>query len=280
MSSENPVSEHTPEFYRRRYMELKARGSQANAKRPTRNPNENPRSIPPQLVLSDEVIPAGWYWPARIPRGVTLRLINDRATPGVSLFLWNADDPIERLNPADTVKLQWTARLGGGKLLFSDMGRVLASITDDTCRMHDCLAGGSTPESNTRKYGATQGLRNTRDNFVLAAAKHGLGPRDVGPCITFFAPLATDEKGRFVWQENALKPGDYVDLRAEMNLLAAISNCPHPLSSGAKWQAHPVRAILWQSPPPEANDFCRTSSAEAIRGFENTDAFLAGKVIP
>ncbi|HXJ00662.1 MAG TPA: urea amidolyase associated protein UAAP1 [Micropepsaceae bacterium] len=279
MSTESNI-EQTPEFYRQRYMELKARGAEANAKRPTRNLTGNPCTIPPEAVLAEEAIPAGWYWPAWLPRGVTLRLINDSATPGVSLFLWNADDPSERFNPADTVKLQWTARMAGGKLLFSDMGRVLASITADSCGLHDCLAGGSTPQSNARKYGTAAGLRNTRDNFLLAAAKHGLGPRDVGPCITFFAPLMTVEDGRLVWQENALKAGDYVDLRAEMNLLVVVSNCPHPLSPGAHWEPKAVRAMLWQSPPPEADDFCRTASDEAIRGFENTDSFIGPRAIP
>ena len=85
--------------------------------------------------------------------------------------MWNADDTSERFNPADTVKVQWTARIGQGKLLLSDMGRVLASITADSCGLHDCIAGGSTPESNARKYGEASSHRNTRDNFLLAAGK-------------------------------------------------------------------------------------------------------------
>jgi urea carboxylase-associated protein 2 len=280
MSVETSHSEQSPEFYRGRYLELKARGAAANAKRAPQTLGAHPRDIPSELVISEEVIPPGWYWPARVPRGVTLRIRNDDATPGVSLLLWNADDPSERFNPADTVKLQWTVRPTRAKLLFSDMGRVLASITGDTCGMHDCLTGGSTKRSNAKKYGAAAALRNTHDNFLLAAAKHGLGPRDVGGCITFFAPLLTDESGRFSWQENALQKGDYVDLRTEMDLLVAISNCPHPLSPGATWAARTVQAILWKSLPPDDSDFCRTASEEAVRGFENTDAFLSGRAIP
>jgi urea carboxylase-associated protein 2 len=279
MSTEGLNTEQTPEEYRQRYLELKTRAAEANAKRPTHSLTENPRQIPAASIISEERIPPGWYWPARVPRGTTLRLLNDYATHGVSVLLWNAHDTSERYNPADTVKLQWTVRLGRGNLLFSDMGRVLASITDDTCGMHDSLAGGSTKGSNARKYSHAT-LRNTRDNFLLAAAKLGLGPRDVGPCITFFAPLVTDSEGHFVWEDDTLNEGDYVDLRAEMDLLVAISNCPHPLSPGANWQAHPVRAILWESPPPDAPDFCRTSSDEAVRGFENTDALIGSRAIP
>ena len=141
MSTESLNTEQTPEYYRQRYLELKARAAETNTKRPTQNLAENPRQIPAEAVVAQETIPAGWYWPARVPRGTTLRLLNDHATPGVSVLLWNARDTSERYNPSDTVKLQWTVRLGRGNLLFSDMGRVLASITDDTCGMHDSLAG-------------------------------------------------------------------------------------------------------------------------------------------
>jgi len=272
MSSADTNQEQTPEFHRQRYLELKARAQDANTRRPAQRLTENPRHIPAELVLTVETIPGGWYWTCRLARGITLRIVNDAATAGVSALLWNADDPSDRFNPADTVKVQWTARLGPGTLLLSDMGRVLASITDDRCGMHDGLAGGSTPQSNARKYGVGSSARNTRDNFLLAAAKLGLGPRDVGPCATFFAPLVTDHEGRFVWKEGAVTPGDYVDLRAEMDLLVALSNCPHPLSPDAVREAHPVRAILWRSPSATVADFCRTSTEEAVRAFENTDS--------
>ena len=268
--SPEPQREETPEFYRRRYEQLMARARVANAKRPPPTPARSQRDLPQGAVVAEQIIPPGWYWSAHVPRGRTLRIVNEHATPGISALFWNADEPSERYNPADTVKLQWTARIGKGKILLSDMGRVLASVTGDTCGHHDCIAGGSTPESNARNYGAAN-LRNTRDNFLLAASKHGLSPRDVGPCVTFFAPVTTDEKGRFVWREDGLLSGQYIDLRAEMNLIVALSNCPHPLSSGA-WRAREVRAILWRSPPPEADDACRNASEEAVRAFENTDA--------
>jgi len=275
MNSADSHQEHTPEFYRQRYLELKARGQDANSLRVAQTLPENPRIIRPGLVISDETIPAGWYWSRRVARGTTLRIVNDHATPGVSALFWNANDTSERFNPADTVKVQWTARLGRGKLLFSDMGRVLASLTYSS-GWHDALAGGSTPESNERKYGVGMSARNTRDNFLLAAAKHGLGPRDVGPCINFFAPLTADRSGRFMWQGEGLNRGDHVDLRAEMDMLVALSNCPHPLSPDRDWQPRPVRAILWESPMHESKDLCRRSTDEAMRAFENTDAYLGG----
>src|SRR5262249_5228554 len=163
--------EETPDFYRRRYEELKAQASAANARSVFPSRSDNPPILPVSLIVTEETIPGFWYWTNRVARGHSLRLVNDFATPGLSIFLWNADDASERYNAPDTVKVQWTSKLSRGKLMLSDMGRVLASITADTCGAHDSIAGGSTPESNLLRYGVS-GLRNTRDNFILASSKH------------------------------------------------------------------------------------------------------------
>jgi uncharacterized protein len=262
--------EESPDVYRRRYEHLMAQAKSVNTRPAPAAMRGNPRDLPKHLVLREETIPGGWYWTAHTARGTTLRIVNENGTPGVSALFWNADEPTERYNPADTVKLQWTAKIGRGNILLSDMGRVMCSVTDDTCGAHDSIVGGSTPESNARNYGLGA-VRNTRDNFILAASKHGLGPRDVGPCVTFFAPVVTDENGKFVWHGEALVAGHYIDLRAEMNLIVALSNCPHPLASGASG-AKDVRATLWKSPPATKDDYCRVASEEAARAFENTDA--------
>ncbi len=273
MHAADPDREHTPEFYRQRYLELKARAQDTNSRRSLGLAAESPRVICPDLIVTQEIIPGGWYWSRRIARGMTLRILNEHGTPGVSLLMWNAHETSERLNPADTIKVQWTSRLTHGKLLLSDMGRVLAAITHDTSGMHDAIAGGSTAGGNLRKFGPDVRVRNTRDNFLLAAAKHGLDSRDVGPCITFFAPVTTDSSGRLVWQEGALANGDFVDLRIEMDVLVALSNCPHPLSP-ATASTHSIRAIVWQTPPHDPKDPCRNATEEAMRAFENTDSYL------
>ena len=107
------------------------------------------------------------------------------------------------------------------------MGRVFLSLIEDTSGAHDLLVGGSTPASALAAFGAA--ARNTQENFLAAASKIGLDVRDIPPCVTFFAPVSLDDAGRFRWQESRKRPGDFVDLRAEMNLILVASNCPHPL---------------------------------------------------
>jgi urea carboxylase-associated protein 2 len=266
--------EESPEVYRQRYEALKAKAAASNAGRSTPSSQPAaPETLAEDLILEQESLPGGWYWTGKLARGHSLRILNEAATPGVSVTFWNADDTSERFNHGDTVKLQWTVRLTAGKLLMSDMGRVLASVTADTGGMHDPLLGGSTPDGNMRKYGRA-GLRNAQENFALAAGKHGLGPRDIGSVVNFFAPVVTDDAGRFAWQPEGLRPGALVDLRAEMNLIVAVSNTPHPLSPGAVYDAQPIRLLRWRSRPAAADDMCRTASEEAVRAFENTDAYF------
>lgn len=259
---------------RRRYEELKAAGDSAA---PRALPPPTPRSLalePLPGARRKETIPGGWYWTARVSRGEALRLLNVSGNPGVTLFAWNAKDPSERYNSADTVKVQWTSELRKGRVLFSDMGRVLLSIIEDSCGAHDTIVGGSTPASNLRKYGDA-GLRSTRENFILAAGKHGLGVRDIAPAITFFAPV-TIEDGRALWRDGVVQNGDFVDLRAELDLLVAVSNCPHPLAPDTSFDPGPIEAIVFTAPEVGADDLCRTATAEAARAFENNAAYLQG----
>ena len=257
---------------RRRYEKLKQAGEGVN---PRSLPPPTPRDGAPvaeETVRHRETVPGGWYWTRLIGRGEHLRIINREATPGVSLFAWNARDTSERYNSADTVKVQWTSELRKGRVLLSDMGRVLFSIVEDSCGAHDTIVGGSTPASNAGKYGDAS-LRSTRENMILAAGKHGLGLRDIAPVITFFAPVAMIDHVP-TWREGRVSPGDFVDLRAELDLIAAVSNCPHPLAPDRNFAPGPVDCVVYRPVVTDGDDLCRTATAEAARAFENNVLYL------
>jgi urea carboxylase-associated protein 2 len=248
----------TPEEYRARYEGLQA-AARALAAKPPAVPAV--AEIDEAAVVRRESVPAGAYVYWRVKRGDAVRVVNVAGTPGAAVFLWNADDVSERYNAGDTVKLQWTTRFSVGRVLFSDMGRVMASITADSGAGHDSILGANGPE---------QSLRNGRENLRLAAQKFGLFRGDVGPCLSLFSSVSTDERGRFVYN-GAPPAGAMVALRAEMNLLVAVSNTPHVLSP-VQEATGALELCLYHAAPVGADDFCRNFSAEARRGFENTDA--------
>jgi uncharacterized protein YcgI (DUF1989 family) len=169
--------------------------------------------------------------------------------------------------------VQWSAAISKGRVILSDMGRVLLSLVEDTGGAHDLLVGGSTPASTFAAFGAT--TRNTQENFLAAAAKIGLGIRDIPPCVTFFAPVSLDDAGRFLWNPHRKRPGDFVDLRAEMNLVVVASNCAHPLDPARPAATGPVTLIKHRAAPPTEDDLCRTASPEAARAFAFTDRLYA-----
>lgn len=218
-------------------------------------------------VLHREVVPGGWYWSTSMREGEALRVSLARGFSSVALVAWNAADTSERMNLPDTVKLQWTTSLSKGRVVFSDMGRVMFSITEDTSGAHDCLVGGSTQATNARYEGT--GLRDTRDNLVKLVAKVGLDRRDIPAVLTLFAPVRVDREGRFSWNSALLNGADYVELRAEMNMIVGLSNCPHPLDPNPDYAPNPVVITRLAAGLVAADDLCRTATAEAVRGFEN-----------
>jgi urea carboxylase-associated protein 2 len=229
-------------------------------------------------ALWAEEIGGGNYASRRLPRGAVLRLVDVDGDACVQLLVHNASQPAERLNVADTVKVQWQAYLGAGALLLSDMGRVLMTIIADTSERHDCLCGCSTRTANEARYGdAGAGGRHPsgRDLLALGAAKLGLTRRDVGANVNLFKSVRVDANGA-LRLDGARRPGAYVDLRAEVDVLVTVAVTPHPLDDRDEYAVTAVRCSAWMPDPIAAADERGETTPERRRAFENTAAFLTG----
>jgi urea carboxylase-associated protein 2 len=261
------------ETNRRRYKELRAAGQDAVPKALPLPTAFDGAPIAAEAVIGREEVPPGWYETVRLKRGEALRIVDTEGTSSVSLVGWCRHDSSERLNCADTAKVQWSAALAKGRVLLTDMGHVFLSLIEDTSGAHDLLAGGSTPASALTAYG--EPTRNTHDNFLAAAAKLGLGLRDIPPCVTFFAPVSLDGDGRFVWNATRKRAGDFVDLRAEMDLVLVLSNCAHPIDPARPAASGPITLVRHRTALAGADDPCRTASPEIARAFQFTDRLYA-----
>jgi hypothetical protein len=114
---------------------------------------------------------------------------------------------------------------------------------------------------------------NDHDNFVAAVGRHGLGEKDLVPNVNLFARVEVADDGALRFVPGVSPPGSWVDLRAEQDVLVAISATPHVLDPDPVWNPGPLRVTVWSSPPPGADDLCRTRTDEAKRAFDNTDDF-------
>lgn len=228
-----------------------------------------------------ETLRGGQAWSRRLARHQRLRLTDVEGRACVSALFYNARQPLERYNMPDTLKAQFTAFLTAGRVLYSDMGRVLCSIVSDGCGWHDTISGMGDAASGQARFGAGtyQALRNgfhrnARDNVLVELGKHGLGKRDVVPNVNFFVRIGVDDSGGMAWVANNSQPGATVELRFEMDTLVVLSNTPHPLDPAASYGPPPVALTIGTGPPPAADDPCRLSRPENGRGFALTEAYV------
>lgn len=194
----------------------------------------------------DMVIPPGGYWSGIVPLGATLRLVDLEGCQAVDLLCYSADDPTERYSAADTMKIGGSIYIGKDTRLYSDMGRVLFTVTDDTCGRHDTIGGCCSRESNRLRYGVADGP-NCRDNFLHALVAFGLGRKDIVANLNFFMSVPVQPDGSMSITEGHSKPNDTVELRAEMDVLVALSNCPQINNPANNYKPTPVRLIIRNS---------------------------------
>jgi urea carboxylase-associated protein 2 len=244
---------------------------------PATEATDLPPGVAAHEVLWDETIAAGGYGVKELHRGARLRLLDLYGDACVSMLAFNAEQPVERLNVADTLKVQWNAYLGPGRLILSDMGRVLCSVVEDTAGGHDALCGASNRASNARRYGDgfNHGAHpNARYRFAVAVGKFGLGRKDIHASLNWFKAVRVAEGGRTVLDVGPFPPGRSVTLRAEMNLIVVLANCPHVLDPRPAYSVAPFRATAWRGPITPQDDPIRLATPEGLRAFQNVEEYF------
>ncbi|WNI19535.1 urea amidolyase associated protein UAAP1 [Actinacidiphila sp. ITFR-21] len=235
----------------------------------------------PDGLLWAETVAGGGYTHKTLARGTELRLADPTGDACAHLLLFVDGRPWERLNTADTAKVQWNAYLGAGQLLLSDQGRVLASLIADTSGRHDTLCGTSTAVRNQARYGDGSPHGRTpsgRELFKLAAAKHGLAPRDLPPSLSFFQGVRVEPDGVLEFIGSA-GPNTAVALRAEQPLTVLLANVPHPLDPRPAYTCGPLEVRARHGSPTAPSDPLWDTTPEGRRAFLNTAEYLAARGI-
>ena len=234
-----------------------------------------------ERVLWEELVPGGAHWSGVLRRGNTLRIHDPHGGANVAMLLFNQEEKTERYNMPDTLKAQHTAYLTQGHVCYSDMGRVLCSIPQDSCGWHDTVCGVLDARGLETKYGQARfqehrnGMyRNALDGLLVELGKWGLGKRDVVANLNLFSKVVADGDGRLTFETAHRQPGQYIDLRFEMNVLVAFSTAPHPLDPAPRYDPKAIKLVAWRSGIAGADDVCRLSRPENGRGFINTERYF------
>jgi hypothetical protein len=201
-------------------------------------------------VRLDQVVPAAGHWSGRLAAGEVLEIVDLEGQQGVDFLAYAADDPHERYSAPNTIKKAGALRLTAGHTLYSDLARPLATIVEDTWGLHDTIGGCCSEPSNLLLYGVP-GRPGCRENLLAGLAAFGLGRADVVPNVNFFCEVPVLDEGRLLERTFApasSRPGDRVALRAERDVLVALSNCPQVLNPATGGRPTPIRIAVRQSP--------------------------------
>ncbi len=231
-----------------------------------------PPGLDPATLTWAETVAPGGYTHKVVARGTRIRLDDVSGDACAHLLLFNALEPWERLNVADTQKIPWQAYLGAGHPLLSGDGRVLATVVADTSGHHDAFCGTSTDAYNDAKYGssAPEGPAPSGAGlFIKAGTKHGLTRRDLPPSVSLFQGVRVGPDGALQWQGSA-GPGTSVELLAELPLIVLIANVAHPLDPRPEYQVGPLRVHSWRSSPTGPESPWYQMSPERERAYLNT----------
>lgn len=235
-------------------------------------------------------LPGNGHWSLEVRRGTLMQLTDIEGGANLAMLFYNPRNLLERYNAPDTLKCQHTFKLQKGNCLYSDMGRIFASIVADEAvnnipSWHDTICGNSTAAQVVKQFGArdyqrdrNQWLQNGTDAFLVELAKYGLSRADMAANINWFSKVVADELGNIHLDTRNQCKGNSVTLRFEMDTLVLMHACPHPLNRTTQYPFKPVLIELGEAAPVTEDDYCKNFRPENQRGFLNNALYhLAAK---
>jgi urea carboxylase-associated protein 1 len=205
----------------------------------------------PGEALFRQVIPAGEYWIDTLKAGQRLRIVDVEGNQAADTLFFNAVDVADRYSAVDTIRAQGNVYLCLGSRLLSTGGHLLAEIVADTVGRHDTLGGACAAESNTVRYALDKRtMHSCRDSYLLALAQHedlGMGKRDLTHNINFFMNVPVTADGALTFEDGLSGPGQYVELRAAMDIIVLISNCPQLNNPCNAYNPTPLEVLIWDA---------------------------------
>ena len=229
-------------------------------------------------VLYTEKIVGGDTWSLVVKRGQRLRLTDTSGLGNLVMLAYHNRNTSERYNMPDTLKGQHTALLTQGHCLYSDMGRVLFSIVEDSVGWHDPFGAVTTAASEEKRFGArpyqqfrNKWVRNAHDNLIIELGKYGLDERDWHAPVNWFSSVLVEDGGDFRFDASRRRPGQSVTLRADLDVLVLFSATPHPFDPVTEWDPQSIQVELLAGEPAASDDPCRHSREENGRAHQLTD---------
>lgn len=232
-------------------------------------------------LLYTTTLPGNGHWSLELRRGSLMKITDLEGGANVGMLFYNPRNLLERYNAPDTLKCQHTFKLQRGNCLYSDMGRIFASIIEDHSangegNWHDTVCGNSNADIIEKKWGKrdyqahrNQWLQNGYDAFLVELSKYGLGHADMASNINWFSKVVADDQGNIKLDTQNHAAGNSLTLRFEMDTLVILHACPHPLNQSERYPFTSIKIELGEAYPVADDDYCKNFRAENQRGFQN-----------
>ena len=202
-------------------------------------------ALVPGTVVLDQGVAARGPWSAVVAAGDVLTIVDLAGNQAVDCLLYDASDTAVRYSASETIARQGRIALSTGSVLRADTGAALMTVVDDEVGVHDTLGGACSKESNTLRYGQhTRAQHGCMENFLIEGARYGLGARDLASNINWFMNVPVDPDGALGIVDGLSGPGKRVALRAEVDTLVLVSNCPQINNPCNAFDPTPVRTIV------------------------------------
>jgi uncharacterized protein len=199
-----------------------------------------------RVVVLDEIVPAGKPWGHVVRQGEILRLVDLEGQQAVDFLCFDAADPSDRYNATNTIKVQRNIYIGNDTVLYSDRGAALFTIIADTCARHDTIYGCCSEANNFPRYGVHD-TPSCYANFREILARFKLDERSIVGNVNFFMSVPILPDGSAGVADGVSQPGSYVELRAERDVLAVLSNCPQLHNPCNGYNPTPIQAVIYKS---------------------------------
>ena len=207
-------------------------------------------SFTSDTVLFREVVPAGEPFMRTLKKGQVVRILDLEGNQAVDTLFYNANNTEERYDASQTIRQQGNLYITSGSRLLSNDGNLMLTVIADTCGRHDTLGGACSAESNTVRYALEKHyMHSCRDSFIMALAEHdqGMSKRDLPSNINFFMNVPVTSDGKLTFADGISAAGRYVEMRAEMDVLILISNCPQLNNPCNAYNPTPIEVLVWDS---------------------------------
>ena len=208
-------------------------------------------ALSPDAAIYRQVIPAGDYWIETVRKDQIFRIVDLEGNQAADTLFFSAADPAERYSAVDTIRAGNNVYLGLGTKLMSTENNPMLEIVADLVGQHDTLGGACATESNTVRYALEKRTMHAcRDSWLLAVAERDefkLTKRDITHNINFFMNVPVTPEGGLTFADGVSGPGKYVEMRACMDVIVLISNCPQLNNPCNAYNPTPIEVLIWDA---------------------------------